>query len=251
MLGFLACGVAAHGQAISLTVPGAAYTQDFNSLANSGSANTLSITGWFLNESGASANGQYAAGTGSSTTGDMYSFGAAASTERALGQLRSGTLVPIFGASFLNSTGVTVTDLLISYFGEEWRLGTAARADQINFEYSTTATDLVTGTWTAVPGLNFATPDTATTGAKDGNAAGSRSLLSSTVTGLAVANGSTFWIRWTDTDASGSDDGLAVDDFTITPNPAPEPASFVLVAAGIAGLLGSRRRGRAGATPRG
>jgi hypothetical protein len=35
---------------------------------------------------------------------------------------------------------------------------------------------------------------------------------------LAIANGASFWIRWTDFNANGSDDGLAIDDFSLTPN---------------------------------
>ena len=34
-----------------------------------------------------------------------------------------------------------------------------------------------------------------------------------TISGLSIPNGATFFIRWTDFDASGADDGLAVDDF--------------------------------------
>src|SRR6185369_8821 len=40
--------------------------------------------------------------------------------------------------------------------------------------------------------------------------------LSSTITGLSISNGASFWIRWTDVDATGADDGLAVDDFSLT-----------------------------------
>ncbi len=76
----------------------------------------------------------------------------------------------------------------------------------------------MTGTWTNVAALNFVTPDTATTGAKNGNAAADRTALSSTISALSIANGATFWIRWTDIDATGADDGLAVDDFSLTPN---------------------------------
>ena len=206
---------------ISLTTIGSAYTQNFDTLSNvaASTTNTLTINGWELTESGGGArdNEQYAVDTGGSGTGDMYSYGAAGSTERALGELRSGTLIPIFGASFTNNTGSTITSLEIAYIGEEWRLGTAARTDQMNFEYSLNATDLVTGTYVAFPVLNFVTPNTATIGAKDGNAAGNRTALASTITGVSIANGATFWIRWTDTDASGADDGLAVDDFSLTP----------------------------------
>ena len=38
---------------------------------------------------------------------------------------------------------------------------------------------------------------------------------------MSIPNGATFWIRWTDTDATGADDGLAVDDFSLTPNAVP------------------------------
>jgi len=103
---------------ISLTGP--AYNQDYNTLATSGTTNNLTIPGWLLSESGTSAanNGQYAAGTGSGNGGDVWSFGATANTERAFGGLRSGTLVPIIGAHFINNTGSTINSLTISYTGE-------------------------------------------------------------------------------------------------------------------------------------
>ncbi|GHB68230.1 ExeM/NucH family extracellular endonuclease [Persicitalea jodogahamensis] len=210
------------GQSISLTTSGTAYTQDFNTLSNTASSTTndLTISGWFLSESGSSVrnNGQYAVGTGSDNSGDVYSFGSTGSTDRAIGGLRSGSLVPVFGASFTNNTGSTIASIEISYTGEEWRLGTANRTDQLNFEYSTDATNLTTGSWTGVSQLNFITPFTATAGVRDGNISENRTNLSGTITGLSIANGATFWIRFTDTDASGADDGLAVDDFSLTPN---------------------------------
>src|SRR5205807_3087191 len=135
------------------------------------------------------------------------------------------TLIPLYGAKFRNNTGGTIGSLDIAYTGEEWRLGTAGRTDQINFEYSTNATDLSTGTYTGVAGLNFVTPDTVTTGAKNGNGAGDRTAISSTISGLSIPNGATFFLRWTDTDATGADDGLSVDDFSLTPHaPSVTPA---------------------------
>ncbi|HEV7573012.1 MAG TPA: DNA/RNA non-specific endonuclease [Thermoanaerobaculia bacterium] len=228
IVAFLLTIISAHGalaQCVSLTTLGSPYTQNFDTLSNTAASttNNLTIPGWFLTETGGGArdNEQYAVDTGASTTGDTYSYGAAASTERALGQLRSGTLIPNFGACFTNNTGTPITSVAVAYNGEEWRLGTAARTDQMNFEYSTNGTDLVTGTWTGVAALNFVTPDTATTGAKNGNAAADRTALSSTVSSLNIPNGATFWIRWTDTDATGADDGLAIDDFALTPQGAP------------------------------
>jgi predicted extracellular nuclease len=217
---------------ISLTALGTAATENFDTLSNTAGSttNTALPTGWYITETGGGArdNEQYAVDTGGSTTGDIYSYGAAAATDRALGALRSGTLIPLYGAKFTNNTGSTITSLNVAYNGEEWRLGTAARTDQINFEISTNATDLSTGTYTGVAALNFVTPDTATTGAKNGNAAADRTAISSTVSSLSIPNGASFFIRWTDTDATGADDGLAVDDFSITPQgaaatPTPTP----------------------------
>jgi len=204
---------------ISLT-PGPPYTQNFDTLASAGTSSTLP-TGWVFLETGANANTLYTAGTGSLNTGDTYSFGAAASAERALGGLLSGSLTPTFGASFINNTGVTITSLLIGYNGEEWRLGTAGRADRLDFQYSTDATSLTTGTWTDVNPLDFNTPVTVTVGAKDGNLAANRTAISAAIPALTIPNGATFWIRWSDFNASGADDGLAVDDFSLTVNPPP------------------------------
>ena len=206
---------------VSLTTLGSPVTENFDTLSNTAGSttNTTLPTGWYITETGGGArdNEQYAVDTGASATGDIYSYGATASTDRALGALRSGTLIPLYGAKFTNNTGSTITSLDVAYTGEEWRCGTVARTDQINFEISTNATDLSTGTYTGVAALNFVTPDTATTGAKNGNAAADRTAISATISSLSIPNGATFFIRWTDVDATGADDGLSVDDFSITP----------------------------------
>lgn len=84
------------------------------------------------------------------------------------------------------------------------------------------ATSLSTGTWTDRDPLDFTAPITGPTiGALDGNAAANRTALTSSIGGLSILNGATFWIRWTDFNASGADDGLGVDDFSLTANGAP------------------------------
>jgi uncharacterized protein len=208
---------------ISLTTLGTAYTQDFNTLANTGASNNLNLTGWYLNESGSSSanNGQYNTGTGSGTGGDVYSFGAASSTERAFGTLFSGTLTPTIGAQFTNNTGDTITSLDISYIGEMWRAGVTNRnaADRLDFQLSTNATSLTTGTWVDYNSLDYNSSNiNATAGALNGNASGNQNPVSFSITGLSVANGASLWIRWNDFDISpGADDGLAIDTFSITP----------------------------------
>lgn len=191
------------------------YTQDFDTLAISGTSSVLP-QGWAFSESGTGSNSTYTAGTGSSNTGDTYSFGTAASSERAFGGLRSGSVVPIVGVQLQNQTGVTVGRLAIAYSCEQWRIGVLNRgaADRLNFEYSIDATSLTTGTWTSFAALNcLSTVSSGPVGALDGNS--NRTLVSGTVTGLNIAPDSTFWLRWTDFDITSSDDGLAIDDFTI------------------------------------
>ena len=98
-------------------------TQNFNTLASTGTTSSTLPAGWTFSESGTSANTSYGIGTGSSNTGNTYSFGSTGSTDRAFGGLRSGALNPTIGASFTNTTGDTVTSLAISYTGEQWRYG--------------------------------------------------------------------------------------------------------------------------------
>jgi hypothetical protein len=135
----------------------------------------------------------------------------------------------------------------IGYVGEQWRLGATGRSDRLDFQYSLNATSLSTGTWTNLDTLDFLSPLTSgSTGAKNGNLAANRTSLSGNLTSLSIGNNQALWIRWISTNVTGADDGLAIDDFTITatfattPAAVPEPASFiVLLLAGVA--AGSRR----------
>jgi predicted extracellular nuclease len=236
----LAAGPAA--AQVSLTGMNVAVSESFNTLASTGTASTVPA-GWAFNETGGNANTTYTAGTGSDAAGDTYSFGAAASAERALGGLLSNSLVSTFGAAFTNNTGGQITSLDVAYTGEQWRLGATGRTDRIDFQISTNATSLTNGTWTDVDALDFTAPVTAgAVGALDGNAAANRTAKSFTIGSLALANGATFWIRWIDLNAAATaDDGLAVDDFSLTPHGGPAPLALAIdnatVAEGNAGTV--------------
>jgi hypothetical protein len=216
----------AFGQ-VKLSNIGSAYVQDFNSLASSDTS-SLVPSGWTFHESGDKADTTYVAGTGSSNYGNTYSFGLAASTDRALGTLQSATLIPVFGASFQNKTIATIKSLQISYVGEQWRCGATGRQDRLDFQYSTDATSLTDGNWIDVDLLDFASPSTTSTGALNGNDPANRDSISATISGLNIASGATFWIRWSDFNATSSDDGLAVDDFSLTPLTSEVPLRVVM-----------------------
>ena len=209
---------------ISLSALNTAYTQNFDTLANTGTANNITIiNGWFIDETGSSTrnNGQYAASNGSDTGGDVYSFGATSSAERSFGTLFSGTLTPRIGAQFTNNTSNSITGLDISYIGEMWRAGVASRgaADRLDFQLSTNATSLTTGTWVDYDSLDLNSAVISTTvGQKNGNDPGFQSNISFSITGLGIPAGASFWIRWNDFDiAPGADDGLGIDAFSLTP----------------------------------
>ena len=139
----------------------------------------MTIPGWDLTETGGGSrdNEQYGADNGASSTGDTYSYGTfTAFGDRALGGLQASTLVPVFGASFTNATGASIAKLDVAYTGEMYRAGVLNRdaADRLDFQLSTDATSLSTGTWTDYDALDFSSPTINTTvGAKDGNARGS------------------------------------------------------------------------------
>lgn len=210
-----------------LSITSSPYSQNFDGLGTSsitvagGNLNTHSSTlnGWYFVETGSNANTTITVGTGSGTGGDSYNFGASGNSNRKIGGLQSGSLIPTFGFYFTNNTGSTITSIDISYTGETWRVGTASRSDRLDFQYSTNATSLTTGTWTDVNGLDYANP---------GQATGSGSVqhsasISSSITGLSLTNGSSMFIRWNDFNATGSDDGMAVENFSMTLNSSSNP----------------------------
>jgi hypothetical protein len=108
----------------------------------------------------------------------------------------------------------TIVALQINYTGEQWRRG-GSGTDRLDFQYSTGATSLSTGTWTDHDALDFNAPQTSgSAGPLDGNAAANRTAIGSTVTGLNITNGSQFWIRWNDVDST-VEHGLGVDGFSL------------------------------------
>ena len=87
LIGGLLFGSVLVDSATAVSLTGTDYTQNFDTLAVTGTSSTLP-TDWAITESGANANTTYTAGTGSSNTGETYSFGAAGlqPAQRAIGR---------------------------------------------------------------------------------------------------------------------------------------------------------------------
>lgn len=228
------------------------YSQNFDTLASSGVSQSLPA-GFQIVEAGTAtaSNGSYTANNGSSNTGDTYSYGTTGSGERALGSLTSGTNSPIyFGGVFTNGLAGTIESLAFSYDGEQWRAGNSTN-DGLAFQYSLNATQVDNGTWTSIASLTFAPLIFSQGGSTlNGNLAANRATLNGGALGLSIGAGETFGFRWLNTDSTGTDHGLAADNFSLTATLAPvagvpEPSAWALLILGfglVGGALRSRRR---------
>ncbi len=213
---------------VSLTSGNLTQTQDFNTLATS-STSTALPTGVLLLETGTNANAIYTAGTGSSNAGDTYSFGAAGSTDRALGAVASGSVFSSFGILFTNNTGSTITSLSVTYTGEQWRNGGNVTAQKLDFAYATGSTLTLASATTNVDALDFTSPTVGATAATlDGNAAANRTTLTQVITfATPIADGQQILLKWTDANDTGNDHGLAIDDLTVTATVSGPPAAVL------------------------
>ncbi|MFY0603638.1 MAG: T9SS type A sorting domain-containing protein [Flavobacteriaceae bacterium] len=146
------------------------------------------------------------------TTGGLYSFDLSA-----LGTGYTLGVQPI-GADFTpgtitlkitNNTGFTVTSIAIAY--ELWVRNDQDRSNSFNFSYSTSSA----GPFTDVGALDYTS-----TAAQDANS-WQLNNRSTVITGLSIADGSDFFIRWTGNDVGGSGnrDEFAIDDITVNMNP--------------------------------
>ncbi|MDB5384403.1 MAG: hypothetical protein JWM11_49, partial [Planctomycetaceae bacterium] len=200
------------------------YSQNFDNLSptpipgNNSSLPAAMILpqGWLASETGTNASNSVRFDNGGQSTGDSYLFGATDSNERALGTQSSGSNTPVrIGVALTNTTGSTITSLNVTYIGEQWRKG-GGTTNKLTFDYSTSATSLSSGTYTAVTGLNFTAPEAGSNGPLDGNSVANQQAVSGIMSGFSWAPGATIYLRWTDIDDTGSDDSLAIDGLSIT-----------------------------------
>jgi len=239
-----------------ISYSGGTYSQDFDSLPNTGSdspwTNGTTLTGW--HGYGGSSPTNTPLTTILTTDGDpatenvLHSLGTGNETDRALGGRQFKEPFRI-AAEFTNDTNVDITEVTIDYIGEQWRAVVPGAADNFNliFQYSLDATagNEDSATWVAVSPLELDLPvktvDTTTT--LDGNLAANRSPFASTFTlSSDWTVGSSLWIRWTQAAPNTPQGAIpGIDDFSFTAT-IPEPASFALFA--LAGsLIAVRRRG--------
>ncbi len=203
------------------------YTQNFNTLATNGTANLwvedTTLHGWYASRQIGGSFTNYRAGTGSDTAGALYSFGSAASTDRALGSTDSGTPGNIaYGLRFTNDHAtLSRSNITISFTGEQWRSAntvtqTLAFSYRISNDAITSSDAEESQVWTPFQALDFNTPNVSSSGAVDGNNAANRVALSATLTNVVVLTNKEVFFRWKDVNDTGNDHGFSIDDLTIT-----------------------------------
>lgn len=239
------------------------YTQTFDMLATSGTANAWlndsTLTGWSLFNAAGTALSTYSTGTGSSNTGAFYSFGSSGDTDRALGGLgsgayfsspASGALAGYIAVAFTNTGSTTLDSFTLSYSGEQWRNGGNVNAQTMTLQYGFGDSFGSVSTWnTADASFSWtSTVNTATAAAVNGNVEGLVSNVGGTVSGLSWESGQTLWVRWVENNDVGNDHGLAIDNVSLSVTSAvPEPGSYALMLAGLCavGMIARRRNGQA------
>jgi hypothetical protein len=252
---------------ISLTPGDLSYSQNFNELTRSTTAETWSnnadtvsandsprligLQGWYVGSFGnTTTTPLIRAGTGSSTTGSFYSFGSSGAEDRALGTMptdASASASMRLGVRFVNDTGDILSGFTFSYDGEQWRKAqlTTPQNNQFVTAYAIFGAGLGSldsvNYSAAIAGATFNTPVDGgdnVGSALDGNDAANRlAALGATVTDLVVMPGEEVWLRWFDSNSSGADHGIAIDNFEIsfTTMPVPEPSTAAVF--GLAALL--------------
>jgi len=231
---------------------GGTYTQNFDSLPNSGFAGSTfpsatgifdltsntagftgaGMTGWYVTNIQTNAPNPLKLYTsdGSNTQaslGVFGSFGSTGSPERAMGGTANTGGQARYGVKLVNTSATTYSSFTINYDLEQW--ATASNPIDIlnRVDYGVGATDLNSGSFTSVAPTRDAETTLGggtmnpivqggTNSTLDGNADANRLAKSFTVNGIAWLPGQTMFIRFNDNNDANVDATLAIDNFTFT-----------------------------------
>jgi len=217
------------GTSAVVTYTGTTSTMlDISTLAMSGTQS--SVAGWYIYATTMKGG----VSNGSSNTGSFYQLVNSATTanitQRALGSLAGSSVNHYFGAVFQNVSGSTIDNVAINYSAVMNR-NPSTTVNQYPLSYLVSSTGVLAGSgstagtfansagsWNSTA-LGFTTPSSGT-GAPGAQAAINPFFTISNPAGNLLnvnwANNSYLYIRWSDTDDSGSDAMAGVDDFSLS-----------------------------------
>ena len=246
LLAVAGLGMSVAGAMGQVPYTGTTVTESFDTLPTTGTVtwtDNTTLPGWYAAQraaGGGNVTGSrdpnpwtplvstfFRVSTGTDTSGSLYSFGLASSSQRSLGSVGSGTSGDLsYGIAFVNNTPSTITQFNLRYVGRQWRFSGATAPQSLEFDYKVDNAFAVeqfqaslensgaSAGWTRVPELDFTSPVVAgAAAALDGTATANSQLRERTVTGLSWAPGQVLYLRWYDDNSPGNDHALAIDDF--------------------------------------
>lgn len=196
---------------VSLTQIGEAYTDNFIGFLGEDDPQY-----WFTYDDDGVAESEWlGTDAGTSTGGGKYSYGDTGDGETfdgSLGFLPTSTRAIYAEITFINNTGETIEQLDISYDAEHWRSASGGRNN------GWTVYLVVNDIENEITDLQFIAPNDLPGGAVDeGDRVHPRSA---SVGGLNIPDGEMFTIRYfgDNGDGTGSRQGVAIDNFSVTPH---------------------------------
>lgn len=261
--------VAAHVATAQITYNGGTYSENFNLIFSTDGTGTAPIGSglgthftittlptWQVTRIAGTTTGNFAlfadwGGSAASPTARLYSYGLPASTERALGALGSGGSIFGFGTWFVNNSAETYTKVTFTFEREIWRTQSSPIDQSLAFSYGLASSGIGTGNFitnnlmTAFAPLNATAPAfyaSLYTGTNWFTDPGTNMVVvSATIYDLNWAPGDSLFIRWNDSNDTGNDAGIAIDNLSMIAS-VPEPSSSLTLLWGGATLALLRRR---------
>ncbi len=212
----------------------AVYQQNFDELPFSGSfalsgkgpytlnsapISVAGLIGWeFMQKSGSGANSVFAIGAGTSTAAGIYSVGTTGNTDRALGMLAAGTGVYAMGIRITNQTGTSLNKITGSFRAEQWRKGGSGNVNTWTGKYAVgNIQQLDHAHLINHPSLNFSSVQFSSgAGSLNGNSPENQQIIHFSISRIDWKDGEQLLLRWDDTDETGSDDLMAIDNFSFS-----------------------------------
>lgn len=199
------------------------YSQNFDKLSASGSVSWIdnnTIPEWYWQIISQNYK-TYTATDGTDATLGKKSFGVIGNSDRAMGVVPDKEYPIAMGLALQNKSSSNVSQISISYTGEQWYNGGYMSPQQIKFGYKIVSTFNPIFTdksgWVAVPELHFnspkyGTPSTILNGNLPENSVIFKDVA---ISGVSIPPGSYILIRWSREASPSSSHSLAIDDVTI------------------------------------
>ena len=262
---------------VAYSVPGSTYLQDFDGLAMAGTgsvgaANPVLVNGFVValgnpfaltapaGSPGAAGGlglptglaGWWATGdfdskfgvsSGDQATGGLISFGPGGASSRSLGLLATSSTGPTAMAlKLVNASSEVLDRIQLGFTGVLWRQAAKAKSLEFTFVVATNASDAFPASGevsihafdvTFAPGVSGSTPQPV-----DGTAAGNRKAFPATEIPVdGWAPGGALWLIWRMNDASGSGQGMGIDDLSFSARSATGADGPALLATrGVGGI---------------